>query len=105
MQMGRTPKFILVFIILLMTVAVNVPDNMISRLGIAPNYLLAALAAVVMTGLVYYRGLLLIVLVVFMSLVANMPEDFALNFGIDRDYFVAALIAVVIVPIVANWLE
>ncbi len=105
MQMGRTPKFILVFIILLMTIAVNLPDNMISRLGIAPNYLLAALIAVVITGLVYYRGLLLIVLVIFMSLAANMPEDFDLNFGVDRDYFVAALIALVIIPIVANWLE
>ncbi|MDH5437112.1 MAG: hypothetical protein OEX83_10165 [Gammaproteobacteria bacterium] len=105
MQMGSKPKFILVFIVLFLTIAANIPDNMISRLGVAPNYLLATLVAVVITGLVYYRGLLLIVLVVLISLIANMPESFALNFGIDRDYFVATLVAIVVIPIVANWLD
>ena len=105
MQMGRTPKFILVFVVMLMTIAVNMPDNMLARVGIDNNYLIAALAAFVITGLIYYRGLMLIILVMLLSLAANMPESFTLNFGLDRDYFVATLVALVVIPIVARWLD
>ena len=60
------------------------------------------LSAMVVTGLVMHRDLMLIVLVVSLSVGANLPEDFMLNFGIDRDYLLGVLVTVVIAPLLAR---
>lgn len=95
-------KFGLVFFVMLMTITINLPDSIIARVGIEPDYMLASLTAIIITGLIQYRKLALIVLVVFMSLGANMPEDFMLNFGINRDYLAAGLVAIVLTPFIAK---
>ena len=95
-------KTILLFIVMLMTVAINMQDNFIARLGFDTNYLLVTLVAVVFTGLLAYRNLLLIVLVLFLCVGANMPADFMQNLGIDRDYLTGILVAVVLVPVIGK---
>lgn len=72
---------------------------MISRIGFDANYLMAALAAVVLTGLLMYRQLFLIVLVIFACVAANMPNEIMQQWGLESNYFLAVLIALVILPI------
>ncbi len=72
----------LIFLVLMITIAINLEDNMISRLGFEPTFLKITLVAVVITGLVMHRGLALVVLVLFLSVEANMPDGFMLNFGL-----------------------
>ncbi len=100
--MATRLKFALVFFMILMTTATNLPDNMIARLGFDADVMLGTLAAVVITGLIHYRRLLFIVLVFFMSLAANMPADFLLNFGLDRDILTIGLVALVLTAPVAR---
>ena len=100
MDLIAVGKSLLIFLILAMTVAVNVEDNVMARLRIDQDILKIALFAVVVTGLIAHQNLFLIVLVLFLSFGANMPADFMLNFGIDRDYFLGALVAIVLFPVV-----
>jgi|TARA_Y100000310_G_scaffold344735_1_gene459151 hypothetical protein len=102
MEKRSSLKSALVFFVFLLSIAVNLEDNVIARLGFDANYLMMALVAVVFTGLLAHQSVLLIVLVLFLSIGANMPADFMLNFGIDRDYFTGVLVAIVIVPLIAR---
>lgn len=90
---------LLIFIILFLAIAVNLPHGMISRVGFDANYLMAALAAVVITGLVMHRQLFLIVLVVLLCFAANMPDEMMAAWGLEKDYFLAVLIAMIILPV------
>jgi hypothetical protein len=94
-------KFVLVFVVLLMTIGVNLPEGMIARLGMDANWLKAALAAWIFTALVIHRGMALIVLVIFMSLMANLPVDI----GIDKDILLGGMVAVAVTPYLARWIE
>ena len=98
-DVGQTGKGLLIFLMVVITIAVNVGDNAMARLGFDQDYLLITLFAIVITGLIMHRHLFLVVLVLFLSIGANMPADFMLNFGIDRDLFVGALVAIVFAPI------
>lgn len=90
---------IFVFIILFLTIAINLPHSIIARLGFHPDILIAALASVVITGLIRHRQLFLIILVIFCSIMANMPEDIMLGWGLDKDIFFGILVAMVLLPI------
>ena len=94
-------KFILVFVVVLMTIGVNLPEGVIARLGMDPNWLKAALAAWIITALVSHRRMALIVLVIFMSLIVNLPVDV----GVDKDILLGSLVAVVVTPYLAKWVE
>jgi len=94
-------KFLLVFLVMLMSIGVNLPAGALARMGLDPTWLLAALAAWIVTALVIHRRMALIVMVVLMSLVANMPMDV----GIDKDVLLGTLLAVVLTPYLARWLE
>jgi len=102
--MGATNlmKGVFIFLVLMITAAINLEGNIIARLGFEPTYLIMALVAVVMTGLVMHRNLALVVLVLFLSIGANMPDGFMLNFGIDRDILTGILGAIILVPFIAK---
>ena len=95
-------KFILVFIMLFMTIAINLPSSIISRLGFQADYLLAALVAVVVTGLVQHKQLFLIVLVLLCSVMANVPKEVLGAWSLDPDYFFAVLVALIVTPVGAR---
>ena len=88
-----------VFLVLFLTISVNLPHSIIDRVGFDADLLLAALVAVVITGLVIHRQLFLIVLVLFCTIAANLPVAIISTWGVDRDYFFATLIALVLLPI------
>lgn len=98
-------KFLLIFLVVLMSIAINLSDSMIARIGVDPDYLLLTLLALVITGMVAHQRLALVVLVVFMCIGANLPADFAQSLGIDRDLMTAGLVAVVVTPYIIRWLE
>ena len=98
-------RFALIFLVLFMTIGINLPDGIIGRLGIDTNYLIVALAALVVTGLIAHRNLALAVLIALMCIGANLPADYAANVGINRDILTAGLISLVIAPYVVHWFE
>ena len=98
-------KYILFFLIIFLSIATNLPDSMIARLGLDANYLLAALVAIAITGLIAHRHLLLVVLVLGCVVGANLPEDVIEYIGLDRDILFATLIALVVVPFIAGKVE
>jgi len=93
---------VFVFIVLFLSIAVNLPDSIIARMGFDADILMATLVAVVITGLIKHKNLLLILLVVFCSVMANMPDEVMHGWGLDRDYFFGVLVALVITPIGAK---
>ena len=98
-------KFVFIFLVLFMTIGVNLPDGMLGRIGIDPSYLVVALAALVVTGLIAHRHLALAILVALMCIGANLPADYAANVGINRDILTAGLISLLVTPYVIHWFE
>lgn len=94
-----------IFLVLFITTAINVEDNVIARLGFEPTYLVMTLVAVVITGLVMHRNLMLVVLILFLSVGANMPAAVMSNFGIDRDILTSILAAIIILPFIARMFD
>ena len=97
-------KSILVFIILFLTIAINLPHGMIARMGFDADILIAVLIAVVLTGLLRHKQLFLIILVVGCALAANVPDEIIkeYGYGLDPDYFLGVLVALTLLPIGAK---
>ena len=95
-------KSILVFIVLFLTLAINLPHGMIARMGFDADILIAVLIAVVLTGLLRHKQLFLIILVVGCALAANVPDEMVREFGLDPDYFLGVLVALTVLPIGAK---
>ena len=98
-------KFALVFFVMFMSIGINLPDGIIARLGMDPNYLIGALIALAITGLIAHRHLALIVLILLMCAGANLPADYAAQVGINRDVLTAGLVAFVLAPYAVHWFE
>lgn len=105
MQASKLMKLILIFLVFLLSIGVNMEDNVMARLGLEANYLMTGLIAVVFAGLLMHEKVILVVLVVALSVAANMPEDFVMNFGVDRDLLLGVLVAMVIVPSIARFFD
>lgn len=95
-------RALLVFLILFLSTAINLPHGILDHLGLQKSYLMVTLTTIVVTGLIVHRTLFLIILVVGLSLCANMPESFLLEHGIHRDYLLATLVALVLMPYIAR---
>lgn len=95
-------RYILVGLILFLILAVNLPEGLLFRLGMAPNILLATLCTVAVTGLIAHRHLLLVALVLLCAAGANLPNSLASQWGINRDILLATLIGLVIMPFVVG---
>jgi len=95
-------KFIALFLVIFMSVVINLPDGYIARLGIDANIIMATLVALVLAGLTMHRRLALIVLVIGLSLGANLPESAAESIGVNRDYLLVGLVAFVLLPFFAR---
>ncbi|MDH5711480.1 MAG: hypothetical protein OEZ15_07460 [Gammaproteobacteria bacterium] len=92
-------KMVLIFIVLFLTMAINLPHGMIMRLGFDADILIAVLVAVVLAGLLRNSQLFLVFLVVICMVAANLPGEMLIEYGIDPDYFLGILIALSLFPI------
>lgn len=93
-----------VFLIFAVTLALNVGDNVLARLGL-DGFGLIFLGALVMTFFLAGRNAFIIAAAVLLSLNANMPSDFALNLGFDRDYYAGVMMALALQPVLGRVLQ
>jgi branched-subunit amino acid transport protein len=76
-------KGFLLFMMMATSLAVNLDDNLITRLGLDMNYGLVLLVALIIAILVAGQSLTTIFLVGILSFIVNLPAGFILNFGIS----------------------
>ena len=93
-------KFLALFLVIFISIAINLPHGYLAMLGMDADILMAALVAIVIAGLTVHRRLFFVVLVVVMSIGANLPETTIQRLGVDREILLAGLIAVVLIPYV-----
>lgn len=93
-------KLVLYGLILFITIGVTLARETLSRFGLETNYLIIALLALIFTGLLTQRSLILVVLVLLICVAINLPPEIVGGITIDQDLLVAALIAIVILPMV-----
>lgn len=98
-------RFGLVFLVSFLAIGANLPESVVAQMGFDPDYLKAALAAWLITALVYHRHILLIVLVLVLVGAANLPAETAAQWGVDRTITLAALVALVLMPKIVSWVE
>jgi len=96
-------RFGLVFFAMFLSIATNLSDGMLARMGFDPDILMATTIAFVVTGLIHHRRLALICLVLGLTIGANVPPPVADSLGYDPNYMVAALLAVVFSPYLYNY--
>lgn len=93
-------KHLALFLVLFVSIAINLPSGYLALLGIDADILAAALVAVVLTVLTVNRKLFFVVLVVAMSIGANLPDPTIQRLGVDREILLSGLVAIVLIPYV-----
>ncbi len=93
------------FIVLFITIALNISDNFVVRLGFEPNYLLVAGVSLLIASLTMNQHILIIIVVLVLTLSTSVSEETAASFGYDRDVMLAALVAVVMLPILREFFD
>ena len=91
-------RYILSFLILAMTVGINVGQHLLEQLSIDRNYLIIALIALVVAGLIAHTKLFFIVLIVALTGAINLPPEMLAQYGINPDILFATLLAVIVAP-------
>ncbi|MGA1741978.1 MAG: hypothetical protein ACO4AC_07430 [Pseudohongiellaceae bacterium] len=86
-------------LIIFMTLGITLSKALLERIGMDTNYLYIALGALVVSGLLVYRGLLLIIIALLMSLAVNLPGDLLAQYSLDRDVLMVVLLLMVIFPV------
>lgn len=105
MDIAILGRSMMVFLLFLATLALNVDDNLIARIGFESNYGLILVLSILFTVILAGRNIYIIGAAVVLCLVANMPADFSLNFGVDRDYYAGVMLALLMQPIMARILN
>jgi hypothetical protein len=98
-------RFALVFLVLFLVITTNLPSSVVAQMGFEPNYLLGALVAFVVTGLVAHHRIALIVVVVALAIGANLPEEVAGRLHVDRTVLLATLVALLLAPRIIRWFD
>ncbi|MDG2090998.1 MAG: hypothetical protein P8J61_07855 [Gammaproteobacteria bacterium] len=85
-------------LILFLTLGITLSQALLERIGMETDYLFIALGALVVSGLLVYRGLLLIIIALIICIAVNMP-DMLIRYSLDRDILMVVLLLMVIFPI------
>jgi len=86
-------------LIIFMTLGITLSKALLEHIGMDTNYLYIALGALVVSGLLVYRGLLLIIIALLMSLAVNLTGDLLAQYSLDRDVLMVVLLLMVIFPV------
>lgn len=98
-------KILIFFVVVFISMSVNLSDSIIGRMGFDNNYVLVALTALVFSGMVARRRWLVIVVAALLVVAANLPVAMVSGYGLDRDYIAAGLMVVLLLPYALEWLE
>ena len=91
-------RYYLTFLIVALSIGVNVGQNLLVQFNIERNYLIIALVAIAVAGLVANRTLFFIVLVAGLTGAINLPPEMLMEKGISPDILFTTLLAVIIAP-------
>ncbi len=105
MQLTILVRSMMVFLLFLVTLAMNGEDNLMARVGFESNYALIMVLSVLFTMILAGRSAYIVATAVILSLVANMPAESTLNFGMDRDLFAGFMLALLLQPFCARMLD
>lgn len=97
-------KFILVFMVLLLSLGANLSDGFLARLGINADILLVALGVFVIAGLIAHQHLAFIVVVCLVAIAANVPDETAQSIGYSQDLMFGLLVGLVLLPFISRHL-
>ena len=88
--------YLLVGMVSLMSIAANLPENLIGLTGLDRRLLVFGLLIVVTIALVRYSKLALILAVIILALGANLPSELAAALNIEPKVLMLALVAIVL---------
>jgi hypothetical protein len=91
-------SYFISFIIIMLSIGINVGQHLLTQLNISRSYLLLTLVAVTTAGLIAHRQLLFILLVALMSVAINLPADLLAHYSVNREILLATLLSIIIVP-------
>ena len=91
-------RYIVSFIIIMLSIGVNVGQRLLEQLNVDRNYLLVTLVAVTVAGLIAHRTLFFIVVVSGLTVAINLPEEMLVQNSIDPEVLFVTLLAVIIAP-------
>jgi len=97
-------KFILVFLVLLLSIGANLSDGFLAQLGIDANIILVALGVFVIAGLIAHQNLAFIVIVCLVAIAANLPDDVASSIGYSQELMFGLLVGLVLIPFLSRHL-
>ena len=93
-------KLILLSLLVFLTIGVTLSATLLDQFGIDRSYLFIGLGALVITGLVAFRGAILIVIILVLSLAINMPEEMLAQYYLDRDILIVVTLLMIVFPLI-----
>jgi len=93
-------KLILLSLLVFLTIGATLSATLLDQFGIDRSYLFIGLGALVITGLVAFRGAILIVIILVLSLAINMPEEMLAEYYLDRDILIVVTLLMIVFPLI-----
>jgi len=93
-------KLILLSLLVFLTIGLTLSATLLDQFGIDRSYLFIGLGALVITGLVAFRGAILIVIILVLSLAINMPEEMLAEYYLDRDILIVVTLLMIVFPLI-----
>jgi ankyrin repeat protein len=97
--------YLLLAIVTIMSLAANLPKDLIGLAGIDRRLLVIGLLLVVTIALVRYSKLVMILSVAIMAFGANLPQELADKYNIDPGILIVALLAIVLLSLANHFLK
>ncbi len=91
-------SYFISFIIIALSIGINVGQHLLAQLNISRSYLLLTLVAVATAGLIAHRKMLFILLVSALSVAINLPTDLLAHYSVDREILLVTLLSIIIIP-------
>jgi hypothetical protein len=91
-------RYMVSFLIVMLSIGANVGEHLLEQFNIDRNYLLIALIAIVIAGLVAHRNLFFIVIVAGLTVAINLPAEEVIRRGLNPDILFGTLLAVIVAP-------
>ena len=97
--------YLLLGIVTIMSLAANLPQEIIGLSGVDRRLLVLGLLLVVTIALVRYTKLVMILCVAVLAFGANLPQELAARFNVESSILIAALIAIVLFSLANHYLK
>jgi len=95
----------LLFLVSLMSVAANLPDELAAAYSIEKKYLVMALTAVIVVAVLRYVRFALILTMIILVVGANLPADLARSFNIHPAIMLYTLMVIVVIAMVNRFIK